>query len=185
MKEWFEGKTVALIGNAMSLFDKEYGAEIESHDVIVRLNKAAMLYDRMDVEKSHGRRTDVWIFWNAGEYRNHFTGKANIKKMHAGFQARFASNTKHADFIYPMEPYEKLRKNAGKHNNPTTGLIALDWITFCQPKSLDIYGFDWKETPTFTDPKRYKDRVCPHDFPAEKEYVEKEILTLPNVRLRS
>jgi hypothetical protein len=56
MKEWFEGKTVALIGNAMSLFEKTYGEEIDSHDVVVRLNKAAMLYDRMSAEKSHGRK---------------------------------------------------------------------------------------------------------------------------------
>jgi hypothetical protein len=186
MKEWFENKSVALIGNAMSLFDKDYGSEIDSHDVVVRLNKAAMLYSNMDAEKSHGRRTDVWIFWNTSEYRNHFPKWPNVKKMHAGHQARFDANTKYADFVYPMIPnYERLRRKAGTHNNPTTGLIAIDWIMYCNPKSLDIYGFDWKETPTFTDPKRVRDRVCPHDFVTEKAYVASEILTLPNVRLRS
>jgi hypothetical protein len=186
MKEWFEGKTVAIIGNAMSLFDKNYGKEIDSHDVVVRLNKAALLYDRMDVEKSHGKKTDVWIFWNTSEYKNQFSKYPKVKKMHAGHQARFDANTKQTDFVYPMIPnYTELRKKSGQHNNPTTGLIALDWIMSSSPASLDIYGFDWKETPTYTDPKRIKDRGCPHDFATEKAYITTEFLSLSNVRLRS
>ena len=186
MKEWFEGKTVALVGNAMSLFDREYGEEIDAHDVVVRLNKAAMLYERMDAEKSHGRRTDVWFFWNTSEYKEKFASHPTVKKVHAGHQARFSVNTKLADFVYPMSPnYEVLKTKAGKHNNPTTGLIAIDWIVSCEPKTLDIYGFDWKETPTFTDPKRVRDKACPHDYPTEKNYIFTEILTLPNVKLRS
>ena len=34
MKSWFAGKTVAVVGNAISLFDKTYGQEIDNHDVI-------------------------------------------------------------------------------------------------------------------------------------------------------
>ena len=186
MKEWFEEKTVALIGNAMSLFDKEYGSEIDSHDVVVRLNKAAMLYDRMDAEKSHGKKIDVWIFWSTSEYQSKFGKYPNLKKMHAGHQSRSKQTLKNVDFIYPESPnYEILRTKSGNHNNPTTGLIAIDWITHCSPKSLDIYGFDWKDTPTFTDPKRAREKYCPHDFEAERKYVKDNILTLPYVRLRS
>jgi hypothetical protein len=186
LKEWFENKTVALIGNAMSLFDKSYGDEIDSHQVVVRLNKAAMLYEKLGVEKSHGKRTDVWIFWNTSEYKTRFSNHPNVKKMHAGHQARFAANIKFVDFVYPMTPnYENLKRKAGNHNNPTTGLIAIDWIVYCKPKSLNIYGFDWKETPTFTDPKRVKDRSCPHDYETEKAYVASEFLSLPNVTLKT
>lgn len=186
MKEWFEGKTVAIIGNAMSLFNKEYGKEIDEHEVVVRLNKAAMLYTDWGVEKSHGKKTDVWIFWNTGEYKSQFTKYPKVKKMHAGHQARFDANLKHVDFVYPNIPnYELLRRKSGNHNNPTTGLIAIDWITTCEPKSLDIYGFDWKDTPTFTDPKRLRDKSCPHDFETERAYIRDNVLTLPYVRLRS
>lgn len=185
MKGWFENKTVAIVGNAASLFDKEYGVEIDSHEVVVRLNKAAMLYTNFNAEKSHGKRTDVWIFWNTSEYKSQFAKYPNVKKMHAGHQARFLANIKHVDFVYPDVPnYDLLKRQAGNHNNPTTGLIALDWITYCKPKSLDIYGFDWKDTPTFTDPKRVRDKFCPHDFKTEREYVKNNILTLPYVRLR-
>lgn len=173
MKEWFEGKTVAIIGNAMSLFDKSYGDEIDSHDVVVRLNKAAMLYDRMDVAKSHGRKTDVWIFWNTSEYKGHFPKHPKVKKMHAGHQARFDANTKLVDFVYPMIPnYTKLKLKAGQHNNPTTGLIALDWIIHCNPKSVDIYGFDWKETPTYYATHKSTANLS-HDYTKEKQYCFK------------
>jgi hypothetical protein len=186
MKEWFEGKTVALVGNAQSLFNKEYGAEIDNHEVVVRLNKAAMLYTEFEAEKTHGKKTNVWIFWNAGEYKSQFVKHPHVKKMHAGHQARFDANLKHVDFTYPNIPnYELLRRKSGNHNNPTTGFIAIDWITSCSPKSLDIYGFDWKDTPTFTDPRRIRDKGCPHDFETERKYIRDNILTLPYVRLRS
>jgi len=184
MKQWFEGKSVAVIGNAMYLFEKEYGKEIDSHDVVVRLNKAAMLYDRMDAEKSHGKRTDIWMFWNTTEYKKYFP-KVNVKKMHMGHQSRNPSNLGLVDHFYPNDLYKKLKKEAGKHSNPTTGLMALDYITSCNPKSVSIYGFDWKETPTWTDPKRIKDPKCPHDYDTEREYCKNTFLSQPNIFLRS
>lgn len=184
MREWFEGKTVAIIGNAMYLFEKEYGQEIEGHDVVVRLNKAAMLYSRMDAEKSHGKRTDIWMFWNTSEYKKYFH-KTKAKKMHMGHQGRNTSNISLVDHVYPDSLYKNLKKNAGKFNNPTTGLMALDYIVSCNPKSITIYGYDWKDTPTWTDPDRKKDPKCPHDYDTERQYCKDTFLSKPNVFIRS
>jgi hypothetical protein len=85
--------------------------------------------------------------------------------------------------MYPNN--EKLKKNAGKHNNPTTGLIALDWIIHCKPSLLSIYGFDWKKTPTFTDPERKREKFCPHDYATEEQYIRAEILTHHHVTLKN
>lgn len=183
MKEWFENKSVAIIGNAMYLFEKDYGNEIDSHDVVVRLNKAAMLYTKMDAEKSHGKKTDVWMFWNASEYKSHFN-KTNAKKMHMGHQGRNTPNLSTVDCVYPMELYKILRTKSGKFNNPTTGLMALDYISSCNPKSITVYGYDWKETPTFTDPERKMDPRCPHDYPTEKKYCYTTFFSKPNITLR-
>jgi hypothetical protein len=183
MKVWFEGKTVALVGNAMSLFDKNFGSEIDSHDVVVRLNKAAMLYTRHDCEVSHGKRTDVWMFWNGAEYRNYFH-KTTAKKMHMGHQGRNFSNLSSVDFVYPKEYYMELRTKVGEHQNPTTGIMALDYIARCNPLSITVYGYDWKETPTFTDPTRRKDRNCPHDHAAEKEYCKNVFFTQSHITLQ-
>jgi hypothetical protein len=184
MKEWFENKSVAIVGNAMSLFDTNYGTEIDSHEVVVRLNKAAMLYERFDVEKSHGKKTDVWMFWRTAEYKKHFSSiNKDIKKMHMGHQDRKSIDIKLVDCVYPDTLYNELKKKAGKHNNPTTGLMAIDYVFSCNPKSMSIYGFDWKETPTFTDPTRKKEKLCPHDFETEKAYCEQTYLNEFNVFL--
>jgi hypothetical protein len=186
MKEWFFQERVALIGNAESLFSKTYGAEIDSHDVVVRLNKAAMLYDRFDVEKSHGTKTHVWMFWRTAEYNNKFNLiDKSIKKMHMGHQDRHRINMMEVDHVYPNSLYTPLKKIAGKHNNPTTGFMAIDYILNCEPELLSIYGFDWKETPTFTDPDRKKEKMCPHDFETEKQYCLEHVLTKSNVLYRN
>jgi hypothetical protein len=186
MKTWFHNKTVALVGNAQSLFELEYGTEIDTHNVIVRLNKAAMLQQKFDVEKSHGIKTHVWMFWRTAEYQKFFDKiDPSIKKMHMGHQDRHRLNMQLIDHVYPNELYKSLKSVSGKYNNPTTGFMAIDYILHCEPTLLSIYGFDWKETPTYTDPHRKKDKACPHDFDAERDYCAKHILTKPNVSYRN
>jgi len=181
MKTWFENKSVALIGNAMSLFDTEYGRDIDAHDVVVRLNKAAMLLNRFDAEKSHGTRTDVWIFWSVREYFKHFNSHPDVLKMHAGHQFRTGGSIKLVDYVYPMDLYKPLKLVAGPKKNPTTGFIAMDYILHCKPKNLSVYGFDWKETPTQTDPDRKAEKRCPHDYDVERKYCIEHIGVKPNV----
>jgi hypothetical protein len=185
MKNWFENKSVALVGNAMSLFDLEYGEEIEAHDVVVRLNNAAMLVDRFDSEKSHGKRTDIWIFWSANEYYRYFEKRTKIKKMHAGHQHRNGNLIKLVDFVYPTELYEPLKLKAGPLKNPTTGFISIDYILHCNPSKLSVYGFDWKKTPTYTDPNRKKEKMCPHNYEVEENYCMHYVFSQPNVFLRN
>lgn len=186
MKQWFEGKTVAVVGNAMSLFDKSYGAEIDSHDVVVRMNKAAMLYTKKEAARSHGTKTDVWVFWNTAEYKSFFSKiSPKIKKMHAGHQGRTPNNIHQVDFVYPDNRYKELKKHAGNHNNPTTGMIFLDHLSTCEPKSVSVYGFDWKETPTFTDPDMKREKICPHDYPTEKNYCMNNFFSKDNFSLKS
>lgn len=186
MKHWFNNKSVALVGNAMSLFDLEYGSEIDSHDVVVRMNKAAMLYTRKEVGLSHGTKTHVWSFWNTTEYKNHFNKiPKNIKKFHAGHQGRTPNNIHLIDAVYPDSLYKILKPKSGKHRNPTTGLITLDYISNCNPKLVRVYGFDWKETATFTDPEMKKEKACPHDYDVEKEYCMKVFFSKENYVLRN
>jgi hypothetical protein len=185
VKEWFQNKSVALIGNASSLFDLNYGAEIDSHDVVVRLNKAAILLNNFEAYKSHGSKTNVWIFWSTFEYYRHFGNHKNILKMHAGHQFRNHNTAKLADFIYPTELYEVLKDKSGPKRNPTTGFIAIDYILHCNPSELSVYGFDWKKTPTHTDPNRKIDLRCPHDYDIEEDYCMEQVFTKPNVFLRN
>jgi hypothetical protein len=184
MKEWFENKTVALIGNSMSLFDSDYGKEIDSHEVVVRLNKAAMLVDRFDCEKSHGTRTDIWGFWNVLEYNKYFSKYPDLKKMHAGHQFRLNDLIRKADFVYPNELYKPLKEVSGSRRNPTTGFIMIDYIMHCKPAKMNVYGFDFKKTPTWTDPDRIKEKGCPHNYDVEEQYCMELVFSKPNAFLR-
>jgi hypothetical protein len=184
LKEWFQNKSVALIGNATSLFEKSYGGFIDSHDVVVRINKAAMLLNSFDAEFSHGKRTDVWFFWSVHEYDYHFDKiDQNIKKIHSGFQFRKSSRIDAVDFIYPTEMYQNLKLVAGSKRNPTTGFIAIDYITRCNPKMLSVFGFDWKKTPTHTDPDRIAEMKCPHNYDIEEQYCMEHVFTHSNTNL--
>ena len=49
-----DGKSVAVVGNASSLFGKNQGAEIDAHDVVIRLNRG-FIVDRTQ----QGSRTDI------------------------------------------------------------------------------------------------------------------------------
>ena len=62
MREWFENKKVAIVGNAASIFSKRNGLKIDSLEVIVRLNKGILASLDRKNEKFIGTRTDVWMF---------------------------------------------------------------------------------------------------------------------------
>ena len=184
-KEWFEGKKVALVGNAASLFDKQYGTEIDNHEVVVRLNKAAMLYTNMDCSASHGSITTHWLFFNTGEYKHKFGNiPQNILKGHMSTFRQTAMNKRDVDWMMPADEHDILKDLLG-HKNPTTGLMSIYWISKCLPKSLDVYGFDWKETPTFTDMERKKDPSCHHDFTKERDLCFNRYFTQPHIKWRN
>jgi hypothetical protein len=48
-----------------------------------------------------------------------------------------------------------------------------------------VYGFDWKETATFTDPEMKREKACPHDYPVEKEYCMSTFFSKENYVLRN
>lgn len=185
MKEWFADRTVALVGNAASLFDKEYGSEIDEHDVVVRMNKAAMLWTQFHVEKSHGKRTDVWMIFNIGEYRHRSDDMdPSIKKMHMSSHRQTAEHLRIVDAVFPISEHKLLQAQVG-YDNPTTGLMAIKWITMAKPKVLDIYGFDWKETPTFTDMEGKREPKCYHQYDLERDLCHNHFLKISNVNWKN
>lgn len=155
MKEVFEGKTVSLVGNARSLFQSDYGKEIDSADIVCRIKRGFYMLKSDDVS-SHGKRTDVWFL-------NWFK-TMNPKKV----------TNKKCDHIveiiqHPMIDIEFLKKDLG-HHRPSTGLRILHLISLCNPKKVFVYGYDWKNTPSFHDKKLIDDR---HNFELERKYCMK------------
>lgn len=160
-----KNKTIAVIGNAQYLFHRNYGGEIDNHDIIIRMNRAAMMYERFDSQLTHGSRTDVWAMWRHREYEN-----ANIVEPDTVIQMAswIPTESPHVHLYDPVYLHNLQVKS--KVKTPTTGLMVLDWISYSGFKSVSVYGFDWKETPTFTDPNRQSEQETLHDFNKEKLY---------------
>lgn len=159
--------TVAVVSNSASLFDEKHGEEIDSHDCVIRMNRAAQLYeDHQGHESSHGARTDVWCMWRYREYEN-----ARVHEPYVKCQMGFwlDPSVKHPIhnivtrwFLPRIHPH-----------TPSTGLMTLAWLSAMPCARVTAYGFDWKKTPTFTDVERKSEQRSLHNFDKEKELCMK------------
>ena len=167
--KWFDGKAVALVGNAQSLFDYQFGQEIDEHDVVVRLNKAVFELLKNPSPQTHGTKTDVWGMWRSADYEKklpQFNGKT------IDLWTFTPAAVDHVSEPFLIEINKK---------RPSCGILMLDLLVRSKAKSIHVYGFDWKKTKTFTADHMH---IGPHDFDAEKEYCFANFFTLPRVVLR-
>lgn len=148
-------KSVAIVGNAKSLFDKQYGAEIDNHDFVIRFNKGFIVD-----EKSQGKKTDILML------------ALNLPREDIdSYRARYVINrSKHYSnntmFTMPQEERMELAQRIGKQ--PSSGLMAIDFVLTFKASKIDVYGFDFEATPTFYNPKDYQTQ---HDYAKEKEII--------------
>ena len=144
-KEFFNDKSVAIIGNAQSLFDYELGDEIDSHDIVIRMN-SGMIQKSI----SQGSKTTIWassfplkenvvnnefnpkyIFW--------ITPKLSVKPLYSiSFHKKM--------FMLPFNVWEELFKNLDE-TRPTTGLSIIyfllehcltHFLSFCYYQDLNV-----------------------------------------------
>lgn len=177
MIDIFKNKRVALVGNAKSLVNSNYGELIDSHDVVCRINKGYhMIPPFNDVYlTSHGSKIDI-LFLNL------------IKTL--GLSERFDNLTKFIQTGSEIVQEEYLSLVDGtilnsdltelqKHftQKPSTGIRAL-WIlaSISDVKEISVFGFDWKKTPSFWH-LRHDKSAYEHDFEEEKTFCETYFLT--------
>jgi hypothetical protein len=226
-----ENKSVAVIGNASSLFEKEYGEEIDAHDIVIRFNKAANFYCNYDVSKTHGQKTHIWAFWSIGGFiknvinnqnetnaklQKYFYNKNEIYKLQARINGYSKQSEDFCNFVAPSNTMNNLSRkvvlcskyldiekrkyqsyvlrNANYSLNklePSIGLIVLEWLSVSRPEKVSVYGMDFKNTPTFSEPGKFEtdmkgkvDIRCNHNFALEEVYAKRHIFTKDNYVLR-
>jgi hypothetical protein len=183
MKEWFDNKSIAIIGNAKSLFDKNYGAEIDSHDVVIRINKGIEICTKPKDYKTHGNKVDIWCF-NLYRSLENFDNdmKKQIPQKYKRLQMNYNPDTSKFDSSISESVLNEI-KNMFAPKKITTGFRILHYITKFNPKSVDVYGFDWKETPTYYI--NYKSNADQgHDYKKEKEYCFKHYFNTSKFTLK-
>jgi hypothetical protein len=169
MKEWFDGKTVAIVGNAQYLFQRTYGEEIDSHDVVIRINRGIETCFDDKAKISHGKKLDIWTF-NLYRTLENFdtTARARIGTPYKRLQMNYSIDLSKIDSTITKEAQDEI-VNMFAPKKVTTGFRILHYMSKFKPTRVDVYGFDWKATPTFYI-KHYSMADNHHSYSREKQY---------------
>ena len=194
MQNFIENKTVALVGNAQSLFDFQYGSEIDDHQVVIRINNSAIFYDDLNSRHSHGTKIDIWAFWDywkTATAHHSYTTPRMAQYMNSKYnKLDLAMSRKDKGFIFnKVEFGEKIKNNLFRDTgNPSAGLSILYLLNEFNPSAVNVYGFDFKRTKTFhkeyndVDDDRY-DSFNRHNYKFEEEYAQQKFFTQEKFKL--
>ena len=187
MDEVLNGKSVAIIGNAQSLFKYKLGREIDLHDVVIRINRSASLCfvsKYKTIHTTHGTKTSIWAFSFADTMKSVLSRNSNKADYLLQMNDSTKNKVNHSfkfDSISRLDIMELKEKLNQYHDNkdvaygPSTGLRVLDFVSKFQPQTVNVYGFDWKETPTFYDIKkatRFTEKKYNHNYDLEMKYCK-------------
>jgi len=170
---WY-GKTVALVGSAESLLRSDFGPDIDSHDIVLRINQGAFAALQRE---STGLRTDYILLSLTGGtirakasflWRARKSARKGVVLMSQKGRSLFRIDLAGFFLHYPAAWQNELIEKLGRR--PSTGAMAVDLLTrtIASPEHLDLYGFDFFRTP---DIAHGRNRVVAHDPELEEHYV--------------
>jgi len=147
------GKNIILVGNSVEILEYEYGAIIESYDVVVRFGRGV---PRPDMVKAIGKRTDIWVTGLLRQKYSKFFPKAfKLFNRNRIYIDKELPKNRLPDFEY-MEMFSdkellELYKECGYIDGdkyelrPSAGFITLQYFTRVANdwKSLTLIGFDF------------------------------------------
>ena len=162
------GRHVALVGNARSLSDRSEGEEIDGADLVIRLNAAPL-----PSSVSHGTRTD-WMAMSVPVEAEAIAARNPGRLLwmtpkRKRLPWRIASDPRFA--LAPAEWNARLAEELGAR--PTTGLMVIDLLARSEARGVKLHGFDFFASLSLSGGRVAKD--VPHDFAAEKAWVERLI----------
>ncbi len=143
LKKLLKNKTVAIVGNSEKILKENHGAEIESHDIVIRFNKGFP----QGKPDALGKRTDILFLacTLSNIELNIFNATYTVKR----------SNLCQNACNFDVSKYDRCSLKQGRAN-PSTGFLAINFALSTKCKSIDLYGFDFFKSPTYYNPKDYK-----------------------------
>jgi len=160
-----QGKTVALVGNSRALAQTEFGEQIDHADVVIRINGAPM-----PSPKSHGSRT-TWLALAISIDRPteaRIAADRILWMSHKRKRLPYRIATRSGFFLFNLANWAALKTNLGAP--PSTGIMAISLLADSQASRIDLFGFDFFDTKSLSG--RREAAQVPHDFAAEKDFVE-------------
>ena len=167
LEELFQNKSISVVGSAESLFGEKYGPEIDKSDLVCRFNRGGLILN----PEAQGEKQSV-LFFN---------GLNNT--LVSGYDTTIQTSHRHkkhnsADYILPLSNKEELSKRIGV-DRPSSGLMVL-YFLYNLNCSVNIFGFDFKETKSFYHTKYNFNEV--HDYEKEKIFVHNTILKKKEIK---
>lgn len=170
--EHFSNKRIAVVGNALSLFDKEYGKLIDSYDIVCRFN----LGISVDSPHTHGTKTDWCIFNNAdfAVKNNLFDILPNIRYLQVYYKENIVEELPELPITTVSNKIITDLNNKTNNNYISTGSVFLYILSKITPLEVGIFGYDFKQTYTWYN-KNYKQakqrKNEKHDWSFEKQFM--------------
>lgn len=189
-------KTIAIVGNSPILMNTEYGEEIDSHDIVVRINH----FNLEGYEKHLGTKTtDVYfhtktlysptILTLTKEHRFMFYTRETHYQIRKLLNDTYKGKLKLENVTlldrkkYFLDLAKKI--NSKEHKHASTGLITIQSIVDRYPDcDIDVYGITF-----FADSKNNKmshydgtQYIMAHDNKAEIEYFNKNLSDKVNLK---
>lgn len=151
LKKLLKGKSVAIVGNSSELLKKGQAAEIDNHDIVIRFNKGFP-------SKKVGLKTDILFIACTlnSEELSRFGDAYTVRRSKLCRNDCDFSVAPIDRVLLAQEPSRTALKNGLKKSQASTGFIAINFALSCDPKSIDLYGFDSFKASTYYNPIWYQ-----------------------------
>ena len=156
---------VSVVGNAESMFNHTYGKLIDENPTI-RFNRADIIN-----QECQGSRWDYLVSSEVNTFEKYNTQDPKFHTLiFSPTKQEFTYKLKKVKFrskIFYLPLFQAQQLEIKLSAPPSTGLQILYFLDSIRNASVRIFGFDFKETPTFYE-TRNKGK---HDYQKEKELV--------------
>lgn len=159
VKDFIKGKTVAIVGNAKSIFGTCAGADIDAHDVVFRFNKGFI-----SDPSAQGVRTDILIL--ACEL-----SPEELLRFGAKYTINRSYKTKCGDYTFDNYFRKMFCEVTGYQ--PSSGFMAVRFCIEAQAAKIDLYGFDFGRSPTFYNAADYQTK---HNYALEEKILQAQAI---------
>jgi lipopolysaccharide biosynthesis glycosyltransferase len=174
LKDWMHNSSVAIVGNASSILEHNYGKEIDSHDIVIRFNKG------FPSSKTGFKTSMVFLACTLTPAELERYAGAFLIKRSALCDNKCDFNVLSEDrFFLRQDKTDIMILQRKSHCQASTGFIAINFALSCNPRKIDLYGFDFFKTDTYYNPKGYQ-TMHNGDKEGEKilEYKKYGLLTI-------
>ena len=166
LAEHARGKSIAIVGNSPKLAQASHGAEIDGHDIVLRLKRCPII----DID-SYGERTD-WFATAVDFDMNLFRNRDPSLFLWLSFRKHPPLKILNLGCPVYCAGRKDQKRGADKLDAPPSiGFTAVDLILSLPARAVTIYGFDGMKTASLSSQFTRQSTVI-HDHTDEMDVIE-------------